>query len=282
MIDLVFDANSLYARSWFAAVRENPNFKNKLIPADLKGPLKLTINTILLLLSQDTSKIGASVDRTLFAWDSQQNKSKNREQKPPEYHDTKAILKDILEFMFGTVNAENKEWEGDDIVATVVARTKKPDTVYVVSGDKDLMQLQGGNCLYYSLNDKAVLSSAFIRHKFQHIHHPSQIALVLAIVGDQVDNIPGIFGYGPKRCQKLFEAVTPEMSMLEAAEAITAQLPPKQLDEFWAALDRTLLNTEVPGIPDPAPVVLAKPSEVRELGIPQISYYYDQVYRVYS
>lgn len=272
MIDLVFDANSLYARSWFAAQRLTP---------EPKEALRLSINTILLLLNTETNKIGTAIDRMLFAWDSQQNKSKNREAKPPEYHDTKAILKDILEFMFGAVNTENKDWEGDDIVATVVARTKKQDTVYIVSGDKDLMQLQGGNCLYYSLNDKAVLSDAFIRHKFQHIHRPSQIALVLAIVGDQVDNIPGIFGYGPKRCQKLFEAVTEDMSILEAAEAIAAQLPPKQLDEFWTALDRTLLNTQVPGVPDPAPVVLAKPSDVKDLGIPQIGYYYQQVWQAY-
>lgn len=272
MIDLVFDANSLYARSWFAAQR---------VSADPKEALRLAINSILLLLNPDTNKIGTIVNRTLFAWDCQQNKSKHREEKPPEYHETKAILKDVLEFMFGTVNAEHEDAEGDDIVATVVYKASKKDTLYVISGDKDLMQLQGGNCLYYSLNDKALLSSAFINHKFLHIHHPSQIALVLAIVGDPVDHIPGIVGYGEKRCKKLFEAVTPKMSLLEAAEAIVAQLPAPQVEEFWHQLDRTLLKTDVPGVPSPATVVLRRPSEVKDLGIPQIGFYYQGVYNAY-
>lgn len=281
LIDLVFDANSLYARSWFAAVRENPHPKNQLIPADLKGPLRLALNTIMLLLIADTNKIGTNVDRMLFAWDSRQNPSKHREAKPPEYHETKEVLKELLEFIFGAVNAEHEEAEGDDVVATVVRRTKKTDTVYIVSGDKDLMQLQGGNCLYYSLNDKAVLSASFIQHKFFHIHHPNQLALVLAVVGDPVDHIPGINGYGEKRFRKLYEAVTPEMTILEAANAIAAQLPPRQLQEFWEQLDRTLLRDDVPGIPDPAPITLADPNEVRALNIPQISHYFGQVWQTY-
>lgn len=272
MNNFVVDANSLYARSWFAAQRISP---------DPKEAIRLAVNTVLLLLNPDTNKIGCQFDRSLFAWDSHQNKAKQRDEKPPEYHETKLVLKDVLEFMLGTVHYEHPEAEGDDIVATAVYNTKPKDTVYVISGDKDLMQLQGGNCQYYSLNDKALLEKTYITHKFQHIHRPSQIALVLAIVGDQVDNIPGIFGFGPVRCKKLFEAVTPKMNLAEAANAIAAQLQEPQLSEFWAALDRTLLKNDVPGVPAPAEIKLAHPEEVRDLGIPQIGYYYQQVYHTY-
>lgn len=270
---ILFDANSLYARSWFAAAR---------ISSDPKEALRLAINTISLLLNPDTNKIGCLFDQSLFAWDSQQNKAKHREEKPPEYHETKLVLKDILEFMLATVHYEHPDMEGDDIVATAVYQTDPKDTVYVVSGDKDLMQLQGGNCQYYSLNDKALLSPAYINAKFQHIHRPNQIALVLAIIGDPVDNIGGITGFGPVRCKKLFEAVTPEMSLDKAANAISAQLGEVQRAEFWAALDRTLLRTDVPRVPRPAPLKLRAPAEVESLGIPQIGYYYRQVYHTYT
>lgn len=273
MTDLVFDANSLYARSWFAAQR---------ISRDPKEALRLAINTILLLLNPDTNKIGCHFDRTLFAWDGQQNKDKNRDQKPPEYHETKAVLREILEYMLGTVNVEHPEAEGDDIVATVVYKTKPNDLVYIVSGDKDLMQLQGGPCQYYSLNDKAVLSTSFIVHKFHGIKRPSQIALELAIVGDPVDNINGVDGYGEVKCKKLFEAVTPEMRIQEAVNVIAAQMPPKQAQQFYEALSRTLLKTDVPGIPDPAPLDLLPPDEVEKLAIPQIGYYYRQVHHIYA
>ena len=272
MNNLVVDANSLYARSWYAAQRISP---------DPKEAIRLAVNTIILLLNPDTNKIGCMFDRSLFAWDSQQNKAKQRDEKPPEYHEAKLALMAVLEYIFGTINHENPDVEGDDIVATAVHNTDPSDVVYVISGDKDLMQLQGGHCLYYSLNDKALLNPAFINAKFQHIHRPSQIALVLAIVGDPVDKIGGIAGFGPVRCKKLFEAVTPEMNLATAAEAIAAQLREPQLSEFWAALDRTLLKTDVPGVPSPAPLILREPSEVDDLGIPQIGYYYRQVYQTY-
>jgi len=273
MTDLVFDANSLYARSWFAAQRISP---------DPKEALRLSINTIMLLLNPDTNKIGSIFDRTLFAWDGQQNKAKKRDEKPPEYHATKALLKDVLEFMLGTVNVEHPEAEGDDIVATAVYNAKPDDLIYIVSGDKDLMQLQSRRCQYYSLNDKAVLSTAFIKHKFHNIKRPSQIAIELAIIGDQVDNIRGIEGYGEVRCKKLFEAVTPEMCFSEAVNAIVAQLPEKQEKEFWQALERTLLRNDLPNIPAPVPIVMADPEEVTALGIPQIGHYYREAYAIYA
>ena len=216
MTDLVFDANSLYARSWFAAQRIN---------TDPREAIRLVVNTVMLLLDPNTNKIGSIFDRTLFAWDNNQNKAKQRDEKPKEYHDTKEIVKEVLTFLLGTVHIDSPDAEGDDIVATVVANTKPGDLIYIVSGDKDLMQLQGGNCQYYSLNDKAVLSTSFIIHKFHGIKRPSQIALELAVIGDPVDNIGGIHGYGEKKCKKLFEAVTPKMNFEAAMNAIVAQLP---------------------------------------------------------
>lgn len=273
MNDLVFDANSLYARSWYAAQRISP---------DPREALRLTLNTVLQLLNPDSNRIGHMFDRMLFAWDSKQNKAKNRDEKPPEYHDTKTLLKDILQYVFGANNVEHPDAEGDDIVATVVYNTKPKDLIYVVSGDKDLMQLQGGNCHYYSLNDKAVLSTAFIVRKFPNIKRPNQIALALAITGDPVDNIGGIHGYGEVRCKKLFEAVKPNMDFHAAVNAIITQLPEPQEKEFWEALDRTLLKSDVPGVPCPAPIKLLPPSDVEDLGIPQIGYYYRQVHHTYT
>jgi len=271
--DLVFDANSLYARSWFAAQRIDP---------DPREALRLAINTVLLLLDPHTNKIGSIFDRTLFAWDNNQKKEKQRDPKPQEYHDTKEVLKEILEFMLGTVNIDHPDAEGDDIVATAVYNTKPNDLIYIVSGDKDLMQLQGRNCQYYSLNDKAVLTTSFIIHKFHGIKRPSQIALELAIVGDPVDCIAGVVGYGEKRCKKLFEAVTPEMDLPAAIDALVAQMPDKQQGEFYDALNRTLLRCDVAGIPAPAKIVMPPPAEVEALGVPQIGHYYRQAYATYG
>lgn len=267
--DFVVDANSLWARSWFAAQR---------ISSDPKEALRLAVSTVLHLLNPNNDRLGVVFDRTLFAWDGQRNTAKNRSEKPAAYHETKAVLKEALEAMLGTVNVEHPEAEGDDIVATVVYGKREEDVVYIVSGDKDLMQLQGKNCHYYSLNEKAELSTSFIIHKFPAIKRPSQVALALAIVGDSVDSIKGISGYGPAKCKKLFEKVTPDMNFVAALKAVESQLTASRVEELYAALDRTLLKMDLSGIPKPKPLRLCRPELVDKLEIPQIGNLYREVY----
>jgi len=273
MTDAIFDANSLFARSWYAAQR---------ISTDPKEAVRLAINTILLLLNPDTNKIGSLFDRTLFAWDSHRDEDKDRAEKPPNYYETMDVLKEILAFMLNTVNVIHQNAEGDDIVSTVIHKgLREKHTSYVISGDKDLMQLQEENCQYYSLHDKALLSSAFIIHKFGNIKRPSQVALYLAIVGDPVDKIKGITGFGEVRCKKLFEAITPDMDLKTVIRVILNQLNERQREEFYYALERTLLKNDLVGIPDPSPLEFREPEEVYDLGIPQIGYYYREVHRIY-
>ena len=71
------------------------------------------------------------------------------------------------------------------------------------------------------------------------------------------------------------------MSFTTAMNAIVAQLPEPQAEEFYVALNRTLLNNAVPGIPAPAPIKMPPPAEVEALGIPQIGHYYRQAYATY-
>ena len=273
MTNAIFDASSLFGRSWHAAQK---------ISNDPKEAASLMMRTLCLLLNpMSFNKIGIHFDRTLFAWDGKQNPLKNREEKPPEYHELKNIIQDVVAFVFGAVNYQHPEYEGDDIVATAVFDAEASDINYVFSGDKDLQQLQGPQCHYYCLNTKALLSRQYITHKW-FIQRPSQVALALAIIGDPVDCIRGVVGYGPVKCKQMFEAVTPNMTFEEAMNALVDQMPEGKREEFYAALDRTLLKTNVPGVPAPAPLVLAPPEDVYELGIPNISSLYRQLYSAYT
>lgn len=275
MTSMIVDANSMYARSWFAAQRE--------MPGQPIEAITLMMRTLLILLAPHSNKIGTHIDATLFAWDAKQNDLKGRVEKPAEYHETKALVMDVVELVFNAVNYQHPDFEGDDIVATAVANAisaKPNDTVYVVSADKDLQQLQGSRVHYYCLNTKAELSTAFI-NKRHYVHHPEQIALTLAIIGDPVDNIKGVRGWGPAKCRQLFEAVRPDMDFDSAMECLGRQMPIDKQKEFLASLGRTLLKKDVPGVPAPARLRLASPSTVKALGIPGVSTLYSEVYDEY-
>lgn len=272
MTDMIVDANSLFARSWFAAQRIEPD------PAQA---IRLAVNTILQLLNPATNRIGFNFDRTLFCWDGAKKPDKGRSEKPPEYHPTKELLREVLTAMFGSAHAEHPNYEGDDLVATAVGQNSA-NQIYIVSGDKDLMQLQtASNIHYYCLNTKAVLSTAFINQKW-HIKRPSQIAIALAIIGDPVDNICGIHGWGPKKVQRLFQEITPDMQFTDVLETIDSKIPEEHKPAFYESLERTLLNFEVPGVPEPAPLVWASREDVAELELPNIDAVYRDVYHVYN
>jgi len=268
---MIVDGNSLFARSWFAAQRVEP---------DPPEALRIAVTTVLLLLNPNTNRIGFNFDRTLFCWDGAHKPDKGRTEKPPSYHPTKELLKEILTFLLGTTHAEHPHYEGDDVVATAVYASKA-NHIYVVSGDKDLQQLVIGERIhYYCLNNKAVLSTAFINQRW-HIKRPSQVAVALAIIGDPVDNIKGIRGWGPKKVQRLFEDISPDMDLEHVVQNIDAKIPEEHKAAFYDSLERTLLNYSVPGVPEPAPLALAAPKEIAEmeLGLDSV---YRQVYHTYN
>jgi 5'-3' exonuclease len=269
MTDLIVDGNSLYARSWFAATR---------IPGNNPvQSVRLGLQTLIFLLNPERNRLGTGFNRMLIGWDGQPHEEKQREPKPPEYYEFRDIFKEVLHDMFQCANCEIPPYEGDDIVATAVAHSKA-DKIYIVSGDKDLQQLRTDTAEYYCLNTKGVLSEAFILNKWR-VKRPSQIALALAVIGDNVDRIKGIPNWGPKKCEKLFEAITPEMNFEQALAAIDAQVPADLKIYFWESLERTLLNCDVPGVPTPAEIVMLEPSVVDDMDIPGVSVIYHELYR---
>jgi DNA polymerase-1 len=271
MTDLIVDANSLYARAWYATMGTGGS------PVEA---VRAALGTVLSLLNERNDKLGEHVDRLLFAWDGPNNRDKKRQPKPQRYYETAELLVDYFQLLFKPTQAISDTHEADDIVATACHQSTA-DTVYVASGDKDLQQLANDRVLYYSLNDKALLSQRAIRDKW-HVKHPSQVALALAVLGDKVDGIEGIKGWGPKRVAKLFEYVTPDMNFEQAFETLLLQIPPNLHERFLSDLDLTLLNFSVPGVPQPSPIVAA-PLEVAEtLRLPQLMEIYRPFYHRYT
>ena len=111
---------------------------------------------------------------------------------------------------------EEPDVEADDVIASYArAATRKGWDVTIVSSDKDLMQLIG-QCAQDELEDgvteggcidmldtmkNARIGREEVIEKFG--VPPELLGDVLALMGDSVDNIPGIYGIGPKTASKL-------------------------------------------------------------------------------
>jgi len=256
MIDLIVDGNSLWARAYFAAHREE-NVRELEGAFEAPGSAAaVAVKMVLNILNPFGNKLGRKVDRTLFCWDGNPKREKRRHvPKPPSYEPELAEFIPILKELFGAASCHPLDHEADDAVATAVYRGKLSDVVYVVSADKDLQQLQGENVQFYDLKD-GVRSRESILQRWN-VKRPSQICIALAILGDPGDNIAGIRGWGPKKVEKLFQHVTSDMDLEHVLEIIESQIPHDKLMEFRESLDLTILDPDVPGVPDPAPLAWA-------------------------
>lgn len=123
---------------------------------------------------------------------------------------------------------EEQGLEADDLIASYArAACERGWNVTIVSSDKDLMQLigpcGGGHIDMLDTMKNVRIDIPEVEEKFGVV--PDLVGDVLALMGDAVDNVPGIRGIGPKTATKLIQ----EHGSLEAALAAAAGMKPSKL-----------------------------------------------------
>ncbi|MCH8163676.1 MAG: DNA polymerase I, partial [Proteobacteria bacterium] len=91
--------------------------------------------------------------------------------------------------------------EADDVIGTLATQASKQSlNTYISSGDKDLAQLVDDHVRLVNTMNNTVLDKDGVREKYG--VPPSSIIDYLALMGDSVDNVPGIPKVGPKTAVK--------------------------------------------------------------------------------
>jgi len=276
-VDLIWDGNSLFARSWHAA--DYPSELSLIKDSEGKsvGYAIAGLKTILSLINPGSSHIQDIPTRMLFCWDGIAKKNKNRAPKPVGYHEGMQFFQSVIQNIFGSQHAFPEQDEADDAVATAALLSEKEgNTVYVCSGDKDLQQVQGGKIHYYSLNTKSVVSREDILKKWN-VKRPSQISIALAILGDRVDSIPGVPKMGPKAVSKLFENVSKSDNFSRALSIVRNSLTPDQKVYFDTSFECTVLR-DVSNLPVPKTINMSNPADLSQFGLDRITGEYTSVY----
>ncbi|WP_374943122.1 DNA polymerase I [Sphingomonas sp.] len=159
---------------------------------------------------------------------------------------------------------ETEGLEADDIIACYAkAALAQGWQVTIVSSDKDLMQLiEPGLDLYDTMNNRR-LGAEHVAEKFFGIA-PTQLGDVLALMGDSVDNVPGVPGVGPKTAAKLILEHGDLETVLAAAPAMK---PGKLRDNLIEHAGMARLSRELVELR--CDVALPEPLEELEMqGIP--------------
>jgi len=130
----------------------------------------------------------------------------NRQETPEAIQIAVPYIHEILKAMHIPI-VETTGFEADDLIGTLSKQAEKEGfQVYMVTPDKDFAQLVSENIFMYRParmgNGIEIWGIEEVKQKFE-IENPLQVIDFLGMMGDAVDNIPGLPGVGEKTAKKL-------------------------------------------------------------------------------
>ena len=130
--------------------------------------------------------------------------------------------------------------EADDVIGTLAKQAEAEGWDVVIStGDKDMAQLVSEHVSLINTMNGEVLDIPGVQTKFG--VRPDQIIDYLALMGDKVDNVPGVDKCGPKTAVKWLDAYGSLQGVIEHA----AEIKGKVGEHLQAAIPRLPLSYEL-------------------------------------
>lgn len=145
-------------------------------------------------------------------------------------------------------------YEADDVIGTIACKAEKEGyTTFMVTPDKDFAQLVTDKIKIYKPGlkggDIEILGVEEVKAKYE-IEDPKQVIDFLAMMGDAVDNIPGLDGVGEKTAMKFLK----EFGNIETLLQNTDKLKGKLKEKVEASAERGILSKKLATIICDVPV----------------------------
>lgn len=223
------DAFALIFRAYYALIR-SPRITSK--GKNTNAQFGFTNALIDLLNKQKPSHMAVCFDtaapterHTDFA-----DYKANRQEAPEDLIAAIPDIKKIIEGMNIPI-IETDGFEADDVIGTLAKQAEKVGyQVYMVTPDKDYGQLVSENIKIfkppYQGGEFEIIGPKEVCEKWN-IKEVSQVIDILAMMGDAVDNIPGIPGVGEKTAAKLLAEYGTVENVLENADQIKGSIGEK-------------------------------------------------------
>src|SRR5580692_3285248 len=142
----------------------------------------------------------------------------NRTEMPPDLGEQIPYIRRLLEAMRIPV-LQYAGFEADDVIGAMARRASQEFDVVIVSSDKDMLQLVDDRVHMYNPVKEDVWYDAATTEEFMGVK-PAQVADLLALMGDSIDNIPGAPGIGEKGAQSIITRFGSVESALERAAEV--------------------------------------------------------------
>ena len=177
----------------------------------------------------------------------------NRSETPEAIKIAIPYIHRILEAMH-VPNLGLEGYEADDVIGTIACKAEKEGyTTFMVTPDKDFAQLVTDKIKIYKPGLKGaefeILGVDEVKAKYE-IEDPKQVIDFLAMMGDAVDNIPGLEGVGEKTAKKFLK----QYGSIENLLANTHEISGKLKEKVENSAERGILSKKLATIICDAPI----------------------------
>ncbi|WP_335966303.1 DNA polymerase I [Galbibacter sp. PAP.153] len=262
----LLDAYALIFRGYYAFIK-NPRINSKGMDT---SAIMGFMNSLLDVIKREKP------DHLAVAFDKEGSKDRvemfeaykaNRDETPEAIRIAVPIIQEILKAMHIPC-IEKPGYEADDIIGTLAKQAEKANyKVYMVTPDKDFAQLVSENIFMYRParmgNGIEIWGIPEVQKKFE-VETPDQVIDFLGMMGDAVDNIPGLPGVGEKTAKKFLQ----QFGSMENLLANTDQLKGKMKEKVEANAEQGLLSKKLARIMLDVPVAFHE--EDFELNTPDL------------
>ncbi|MGK6343799.1 DNA polymerase I [Chryseobacterium sp. DT-3] len=248
----LIDAYAMIFRGYYALIR-NPRLTSKGV--DTSAIFGFTNSLIELIRREKPTHLAVVFDvgQASVRTDDYSDYKANRSETPEAIKIAVPYIHRILEAMHIPILGV-EGYEADDVIGTIACKAEKEGyTTFMVTPDKDFAQLVTDKIKIYKPGlkggDIEILGVEEVKAKYE-IDDPKQVIDFLAMMGDAVDNIPGLDGVGEKTAMKFLK----EFGNIETLLANTDKLKGKLKEKVEASAERGILSKKLATIICDAPI----------------------------
>ena len=228
----LLDAYALIYRGYYAFIK-NPRINSK--GTDTSAILGFMNSLFEIIRTQNPDYLAVAFDKggSLTRSEMFEEYKSNRDKTPEPILVAIPYIKKILGGMKIPI-LEKEGFEADDIIGTVAKDAEENNfKVYMVTPDKDFAQLVSNNIFLCKParmgNSMEIWGVDEVKDKFE-VQSPDQVIDYLGMMGDSVDNIPGLPGVGDKTAKKFIKQYGSLENLLQNAHEVTGKLGEKIIE----------------------------------------------------
>jgi DNA polymerase-1 len=239
----LLDAYALIFRGYYAFIK-NPRINSKGMDTSAIMGFMNSLMDVIKREKPDYLAVAFDKGGSDYRLEMYQEYKANRDETPEAIKIAVPYIQQLLQAMHIPI-IEKAGFEADDLIGTLAKQAEKEGfQVFMVTPDKDFAQLVSENIFMYRParmgNDIEIWGIEEVKRKFE-IENPIQVIDFLGMMGDAVDNIPGLPGVGEKTAKKLLA----EFGSMENLLANTDKLKGALKEKIEANKEKGILSKEL-------------------------------------